>query len=272
MIANQWNPDGYFERWSLAIVNDIILYLAGGTWHSPPAEENIIRLRLDPKIESLLKTYEGQKQAIIKDPRMCLTLPVWENLLADNVRVVYINRNTEAIAASLLKRDGFSKEKSMHLSRAYNERAEKYMRNYPHFSLQYEDLLSKERPSVLKNLASFIATATNLEDIAKEVVDTFMERRRSEETGLLDWERSDQKIRNTIPLDGLEKTDRYAIGSHLDRLLGQNDLGLISRLFDAKITEKDEQVNHFREELKAVLSSKSWKITQPLRWILDRFN
>jgi hypothetical protein len=168
-----------------------------------------------------------------------------------------------------LRRDGFSKEKSMHLCGVYNERAEKYMRNYPNFSLQYEDLLSKERPSVLKNLASFLAIAPNLEYIAKEIVDTFMERRKSEETSFLDYERGDQKIRNRIPLDGLEKTDRYAIGSHLDRLLDENDLGLISRLYDCKIAEKDEQARHFREELKAVLSSKSWKITKPLRWILE---
>jgi hypothetical protein len=270
MHANQWNPDGYFERWSVAIVNDIILYLAGGAWHSPPAEENIFRVKLDPKIESLLKTYEGQKQSIIKDPRMCLTLPVWENVLVDNLHIVYIDRQPEAIAASLLRRDNFSKEKSMHLWQVYTERAEKYIQNYPNFALQYEDLLSKERPNVLKNLASFLATASDLEDIAKEIVDTFMQRRKSEEAGFLDWERNDQEIGNKIPFDVLEKTDRYAIGSHLDSLLAQNDLGLISRIFDSKIAEKDEQVRHFREELNAVLSSKSWKITKPLRWILDK--
>lgn len=271
MNGNQWNPDGYFERWSLGIVNDIILYLAGGTWHSPPAEENIIRLRLDPKIELLLKTYEGQKQAIIKDPRLCLTLPVWENVLADNVRFVHINRKPEAIVASLLRRDGFSKEKSMHLCRVYNERAEKYMRNYPNFSLQYEDLLSRERPSVLKNLASFLAIAPNLEDIAKKTVDTFVHSKEREETDFIDWDRGDQAIRNRVPGDELDKKDRYTMIVDIDRLLNQNDLGLISKLYDSKITVKDEQIKHFREELNAVLSSKSWKITKPLRWILEKF-
>lgn len=142
------------------------------------------------------------------------------------------------------------------------------MRNYPHYSMQYEDLLSIERPSVMKNLASFLVTPTSLEDIAKEIVDTFMQRRKNGETGFLDWERSAQEIRNKIPVDGLEKTDRYARASNLDRLLGQNDLGLLSRL----IAEKDEQVNHLRKELNAMLSSKSWKITKPLRWILDRLS
>jgi hypothetical protein len=272
MNGNQWNPDGYFERWSLAIVNDIILYLAGGTWHSPPDEENILSLRLDPKIESLLKTYKGQKQAIIKDPRMCLTLPVWENVLVDNVRIVYIKRDPEAIAASLLRRDSFSKEKSMHLWQVYTERAEKYMRNYANFSMQYEDLLSKKRPIILEDLATFLAIDSNLEEIAKETVDTSLQSKERKETGVIDWDRSDQKIRNRVPRDELEKTDRYTIRSNLDRLLGQNDLGLISRLYDAKITEKDEQVRHYREELNAVLNSKSWKITKPLRWILDKFD
>jgi hypothetical protein len=270
MNGNQWNPDGYFERWSLAIVNDIILYLAGGTWHSPPAEENIFRLRLDPKIESLLKSYEGQKQAIIKDPRMCLTLPVWENLLTDNVRFVHIIRKPEAIATSLLRRDGFSKEKSMHLCRVYNERAGKYMRNYPNFSLQYEDLMSKERPSVLKNLASFLAIAPNLEEIAKNTVDTFAQSKAREENDFMDWDRVDQAIRNRVSGDELDRRDGFSIIVDIDRILNQNDLGMISRLYDSKITVKDEQIKHLREELNAVLSSKSWKITKPLRWILEK--
>lgn len=282
MGGNQWNPDGYFERWSLAVVNGVILYLAGGTWDSPPAEENIFKMRLDPKLESLLATYKGHNKAVMKDPRMCLTLPVWKNVLKDNVRIVYISRQPEAIAASLQKRDGFSNEKSMALWRVYTERAERYMKDFPFFSLQYEDLLSEKRHVILENLAGFLSVEANLENIAKETVDTFLERRKGEEEKLKDyrekdagsqgWHQSDQSIRTEMFPEESGKTDQDAVTSDLDRILVEHDLGLLSRLYEEKIAAKDEQIRHFKEELKAVLNSKSWKITKPLRWILDKFS
>ena len=106
MQGNQWNRKGYFERWSVLKANDLILSLCNGTWYAPPEEADIVRIGIDPKIESLLYHYRGYGRAAVKDPRMCLTFPVWRKALGKKVRIVHITREPEAIAASLLKRNG----------------------------------------------------------------------------------------------------------------------------------------------------------------------
>lgn len=169
--GDRWNRDGYFERWPVMKVNDMILNLFGGSWHMPPEEKNILKVRIDPRIETLLKIYKRHSLSIIKDPRLCLVFPVWQREFGSNVRVVRITRHPDAVAASLMERDGIVRQKSLYLWRTYNERACKYTRGYPVFDMRYEDLFIKSRHEILSRLSLFLEIGTDLEKIAAQVVD-----------------------------------------------------------------------------------------------------
>jgi len=171
MKGDQWNRDGYFERWSVYNANNIILYLCEGTWRNPPKESDIRQIKIDPKIETLIKVYKGHQRSVMKDPRLCLTFPVWQRVLGDNARIIRVNRQPEAVVASLMKRDGLSQQESLALWGIYTERASRYSKSYPVFSMKYEDLFLANRPELLEELSRFLHIQTNLEHIAKQVVD-----------------------------------------------------------------------------------------------------
>ena len=166
-----WNRDGYFERKSVVHANDGILGLCEGSWLAPPKEELVLNLGLNETIGSLLKAYDGHKRSLIKDPRLCLTFPVWERVLPENIQIIMMNRQPDAVAASLSSRFGLSHENGRALCEVYTERASRYTIGYPTCSLQYEDLFSKQRERVLVELAQFLGIKSDLENIAVNTVD-----------------------------------------------------------------------------------------------------
>ena len=168
---DRWNSNGYFERWEVVKLNELILKLLKGSWQHPPEENDLINFKIVSKIQSLLKVYKGHKLAIIKDPRLCLTFPVWQGALGDNMRILIITREPEAVAASLYQRDRLSVEESFHLWKTYNERALKYSKGYPVFPMRYEDLFLNVRSGILNKLALFLGIDTDLEKIASHTVE-----------------------------------------------------------------------------------------------------
>ncbi len=170
MKGTRWNRDGYFERWSVVELNNIILDLCDGSWDSPPDEKDIIKIKIDPKIKSLLKVYLDHDKSVIKDPRMCITFPVWQKVLGENVRIINVIREPHAVALSLMRRDKIPLQKGIDLLHIYTERVSKYSKNYPVYSLRYEDLFSDRRKEILKGLSDFLGINTELEEIAKQVI------------------------------------------------------------------------------------------------------
>jgi len=77
MLGDEWNRDGYFERWSIMDTNDGLLAAAGGAWDDPLAAEAIESLHPDDRMLGLLSAYAASARPLMKGPRLCLTLPVW---------------------------------------------------------------------------------------------------------------------------------------------------------------------------------------------------
>jgi spore maturation protein CgeB len=169
--GNQWNRDGFFERWKVVKTNDRILGLCGGAWDFPPEEQAILGIAMDQEIADLLTTYEGRSRTVIKDPRLCLTFPVWQRVWGEKVRIIAITRHPDAVAKSLMKRDGFFREKSLALWKAYNERIARYVQGHSCFALPYEELFSSQRETRLRELSAFLQLSTSLEEYAADVID-----------------------------------------------------------------------------------------------------
>lgn len=119
------NPTGYWESRSLVALNERILEAAGGTWWDPPALP-----RGWPASEPMRDVRGRAKRAfadahpsapwVWKDPRSCLTLPLWRDVLHGTELVpVVVTRDPLEIARSLEKRNAFPTPVSLALWERY---------------------------------------------------------------------------------------------------------------------------------------------------------
>lgn len=108
---NEENPKGFWERKDVRALNDLVLKAQQADWDRP--------VRFDPKqlspetrdaFESgatrLAAEFQDHLVAVIKEPRMGLTYPLWHAHFSRPV-FVWIHRHPLEIAASLLKRNQF---------------------------------------------------------------------------------------------------------------------------------------------------------------------
>ena len=116
MPATEDNPKGYFESLGAYRANDDILASAGSDWSdwapvnpgwadSPVAPE--FRQRLINLVED---DFGGEPLIVLKDPRMCRLLPIWQQAFAAAaIQPHYIlpHRHPVEVAASLHRRDGW---------------------------------------------------------------------------------------------------------------------------------------------------------------------
>jgi hypothetical protein len=105
------NPSGYFERLSVVHLNEELLARAGGGWSCPPAGESVRSLREEylPRASGLLADLHAAaagRPIVLKDPRLCVLLPVWLPATSADLTVVLTTRNPVETARSLRVRDG----------------------------------------------------------------------------------------------------------------------------------------------------------------------
>jgi hypothetical protein len=147
MPANESNPKGYWEHQLLTDLNDELLSRLGGTWHTPPAFPS--GWQNAPEIEDIRQRARALIQEEFgphkfwgwKDPRNCLLLPFWQPLLPP-MRYLICLRNPVEVAKSLLRRDGFSVEKSFDLWLLHVKSALVHTENRPRLFVRYEELLA----------------------------------------------------------------------------------------------------------------------------------
>jgi len=117
------NPKGHFEDRRFININNDLLIKNGGRWDSPPQIVSYRNSR-HRMVEFLDLPEWKVKNVGWKDPRICITFPLWYKLITpEPIRVVFVYRPIPEIAESLRKRNGFNKSKGMNLAREYIKRA-----------------------------------------------------------------------------------------------------------------------------------------------------
>lgn len=160
---NPDNPEGYFENREIMRLQEDLLAGFGGGWDSPPA--------LVPGWERSDAAYPYRNRAALlaaalslgagelgwgwKDPRNCLTLPLWLDLFPD-IKVVVIFRDPGSVASSLQKRGGYlSFAFGLQLWNAYHQALLAALQDRKSIVVSYENFLQK--PSVeLHRITDFI--------------------------------------------------------------------------------------------------------------------
>ena len=140
------NPDGFWEHLGFVALNDELLNELGGAWDLPPSvDEKFTDARLDPvrlKAQLIIDQFQAASIWGWKDPRNCLTLPFWQDLLP-TLKTIIIVRNPLEVAYSMRKRNGTSYAFGLRLWEIYNRRlietAIEHQRLITHYDLFFEN-------------------------------------------------------------------------------------------------------------------------------------
>lgn len=137
------NERGYYENMDMYKLNEYILEKLHSSWY------DIEELILDSEngelltlVEYVIKTTFGNNLVIaIKDPRMCLLLPIYKKILNKmgyEIHAIKTYRAENEIVSSLMARNGFAEEDCIKLITKYNKNIEN--ENFP--VVNYSDLLN----------------------------------------------------------------------------------------------------------------------------------
>lgn len=110
--------DLHWEGSSLPWINEQILRRGGGSWDAPP--ERILLFRRDQwRARRFLWEFAGADIASFKDPRTCLTYPLWQRVLPAHSIIACV-RHPMNVARSLSEREGWSLARGLDLWLTYN--------------------------------------------------------------------------------------------------------------------------------------------------------
>jgi hypothetical protein len=151
------NLEGFWERKDIVDFHDELLQSIYQRWdtalplsdkwmHSESITEIRQRLR-----KIIVNAFSGHNIWAWKDPRTCIILPLWRELLTElnsHLSVVYIIRNPVDVANSLFKRNDFPFEKSYGIWLNYNISALKMLSDQQLLIVSYDQLLDSPQQKV----------------------------------------------------------------------------------------------------------------------------
>ena len=150
--AQDENIKGFWERSDIMELNDTILASSNSSWLNPIS----FNLRKIPtkelnnyssQISSIILKLDAHRPWMIKDPRMCLLFPLWENHIELPVSI-FVYRNPIQIAKSLAKRNQFPVHFGIALWEFYTISALKALKDQKTIFIQFPKLLESPVPAV----------------------------------------------------------------------------------------------------------------------------
>ena len=143
--ANVENPLGFWERRDVRDLCDQMLHSAGADWwkianFDPKAIPRAALADQRRNFEKIVSELDKYQAWVIKEPRLCLLLPVLRHYI-DSPVCIHIYRNPLDVARSLQTRNGFSISAGLALWEVYNLHALKASEGLPRISLSYESLM-----------------------------------------------------------------------------------------------------------------------------------
>ena len=143
--ANVENPQGFWERRDMRDLCDQMLHTAGADWwklsnFDPKAIPRAALTEQRRNFEKIVSELDNYQAWVIKEPRLCLLMPVLRHYVKNPV-CIHIHRNPLEVARSLQTRNGFSISAGLALWEVYNLHALRASEGLPRISLSYEALM-----------------------------------------------------------------------------------------------------------------------------------
>jgi len=161
--ANSENPRGFFERRDARALCDELLYAAAADWWkvSDFSCRAVPRERIDalqPQFAALFERLRSHRLWALKEPRLCLLMPLFRPWLRDDDIVVHMLRHPLAVARSLRRRNGLPIRVGLALWKRYVLDARQSSPDPPTLVVSYEALVA-EPEATLQRLVSGIGAA-----------------------------------------------------------------------------------------------------------------
>lgn len=170
------NPKGFYENYEFRKINDLLLQEVG--YDVKSYETNIPTLipskkRFIEMEKLILKSNQNFENWGWKDPRTCLTINVWMEIIKklkieNEVKIIFVTRNALSVSRSLNKRNDLPIEMGLKIWKTYTEKAFKFCQssNSNIFYCSFEQLL--ERPNyTCEKLFNFLDMDWNSKVIEK---------------------------------------------------------------------------------------------------------
>lgn len=143
--ANKENPKGFWERRDVRSINDSVLHAVGCDWNrvsdfdlrSLPAD---VIQAFDSQASKLVLDLDAHRPWLIKEPRLCLTFPLWKKFLEVPV-CLHILRHPVEVAASLLTRNQMQISVGLALWEAYVRSALASSKDLPCVAVSHHRLM-----------------------------------------------------------------------------------------------------------------------------------
>jgi hypothetical protein len=150
------NPKGYFENMDFFRFNEMILSGCGGSWYNVNglSTERMLNPKYRKILKSLITKYSTHSTFGLKDPRVCVLLPLYESVCEEmgiDIEYVMVTRNKESVINSIHKRDKLPKE---HVSKLVDSYLKEPMEREHILKLEYESIIEKPEETINKIIDS----------------------------------------------------------------------------------------------------------------------
>lgn len=162
------NPLGFWENSEAVKLNDSVFYEFLGQWDkfmpipfSCDNTKNFSNYHKNIR-EILERRFRNSKSWLIKDPRVSITLPLWNDVFHElNLNPTYVIsiRNPMDVYHSLNKRDKFTKQKAFYLWTIYNLSIIYWTQNQKRLITSYDNLL-EDKEKTIQKIVSFLGIST----------------------------------------------------------------------------------------------------------------
>jgi hypothetical protein len=147
-----YNERGYWESDKLTKFDESVLRHLGGTWSAPPRLPNGWEASDDDEMRSLrsraaelVGSIAAEPPRVMKDPRLCLTLPLWRRVLPREPVAILVFRDPLEVALSLQKRNEFPLTLSLALWHRYVRQSLASLVGLPVLVIEYARVLDEPR-------------------------------------------------------------------------------------------------------------------------------
>ena len=139
------NPHGFFERHDVRLISEALLKSVDADWWKvrtfrPAAIPDSIVADQLVEIEAVLAKLSAHGRWVLKEPRLCVLLPIFLKSI-ERPLIVFVFRNPMEVAKSLRRRNGIPTFAGLVLWEQYNIAALRASKNLDRVMLNYEDLV-----------------------------------------------------------------------------------------------------------------------------------
>lgn len=290
------NPE-HWESLSVLLHNDAILAHLGGTWDAPPrlAEGWESDQELPDRTaagELLAAAYPQPGPSVWKDPRVCLLLPYWREVLQAPMAAVLVWRAPLAVARSLRRRDSSPLPYGVALWERYNRAAITNLAGTDVYVLDY-DAMVEDPAASLSGLTAWLSSIGTFDGMGRwdrqGALSVVTENLRHESVKTTDdddrivLDEQRRLVEQLTALAGSHRALPPAAGEEspwteaiLDarRSAGVLELRKLKRRLEHSDAERDwfaSALDDSRSDVARLTSSSSWRLTAPVRSIAASF-